>query len=155
MSEKTNFLVAKAKRLAVPAGILATLLFACAFLFDHSRAQAASGPLDDATVAPLVALDNAVEAVAAHVTPAVVNVSVTARVEAKEQNFGGIDPEQLPPGFRQFFFGQGGQQQPQIEHGVGSGVIISSDGYIVTNNHVVDNATEIRVTLDDRRSFKA
>jgi len=155
MSEKTNSLGAKAKRLAVPAGILATLLFACAFLFDHNRAHAASGPLDDATVAPLVALDNAVEAVAAHVTPAVVSVAVTARVEAKEQNFGGINPEELPPGFRQFFFGQGGQQQPQIEHGVGSGVIISPDGYIVTNNHVVENATEIRITLEDRRSFKA
>ena len=42
-------------------------------------------------------------------------------------------------------------QRPQIEHGVGSGVIISPDGYIVTNNHVVDGATQIRVTLNDRR----
>ena len=47
------------------------------------------------------------------------------------------------------------QQQPQIEHGIGSGVIISPDGYIVTNNHVVDGATEIRVTLNDRRILPA
>ena len=50
---------------------------------------------------------------------------------------------------------QGMQQQPQIEHGIGSGVIISPDGYIVTNNHVVDGATQIRVTLNDRRIFTA
>ena len=42
-------------------------------------------------------------------------------------------------------------QQPQIEHGIGSGIIISPDGYIVTNNHVVAGATQIKVTLNDRR----
>ncbi len=79
MSTTTNSLVAKAKRLAVPAGILATLLFVFAFFIDHNKAMAAaSGPLDDSSVSSLVALDNAVEAVAARVTPAVVNVSVTS-----------------------------------------------------------------------------
>ena len=70
--------------------------------------------------------------------------------------------QNLPPGFSQFF-GPGGPfgpdarqpQQPQIEHGIGSGVIISPDGYIVTNNHVVDGATQIRVTMNDRRTFNA
>ncbi len=59
--------------------------------------------------------------------------------------------------FFQQFFGPLFQQpaQPQIEHGVGSGVIISPDGYIVTNDHVVDGATEIRVTLHDRRILNA
>jgi serine protease Do len=46
-------------------------------------------------------------------------------------------------------------QQPQLEHGIGSGIIISPDGYIVTNNHVVNGATQIRVTLNDRRVFNA
>ena len=70
---------------------------------------------------------------------------------------GSLARGQLPPGFQQFF-GQGGRrmpQQPQVEHGIGSGIIISPDGYIVTNNHVIDNATEIRVTLNDRRVLKA
>ncbi len=62
MPATTNSLVAKARRFAVPAGILATLLFALAFLIDHNRvhAAAAAGPLDDSSVSSLVSLDNAV-----------------------------------------------------------------------------------------------
>ena len=46
-------------------------------------------------------------------------------------------------------------QQPQLQHGIGSGVIISPDGYIVTNNHVAGDATQIKVTLNDRRVLNA
>jgi serine protease Do len=54
----------------------------------------------------------------------------------------------------EFFYGsRGGQQQEQI--GTGSGVIISQDGYIVTNNHVVKDATELEVTLNNNKSYKA
>ena len=54
----------------------------------------------------------------------------------------------------EYFYGQrGGQQQEQI--GTGSGVIISEDGYIVTNNHVIKDATELEVTLNNNKSYKA
>ena len=55
-----------------------------------------------------------------------------------------------------FFFGNGrGQMQEQYQIGTGSGVIISEDGFIVTNNHVIQNASELEVTLNDNRSYKA
>jgi serine protease Do len=123
-----------------------------------------AAPLDDNSVSSLVALDNAVEAVAARVTPAVVNVSVTAKVTGDQDSDGDQDggnqqQNQIPPQLRQFFGpgfgGQQGPQQPQIEHGIGSGIIVTPDGYIVTNNHVIQGATQIRVTLNDRRVLSA
>jgi len=97
------------------------------------------------------------------VMPAVVNVQVTAKVPQGQrggEGMGGIDPNEIPPEFRRFFgFGGPGQQhqqeQPQFEHGIGSGFIISPDGYIVTNHHVVNDAKNIQVTLYDRRTFPA
>ena len=56
----------------------------------------------------------------------------------------------------EFFFGfNGGQQQQQQQIGTGSGVIISEDGYIVTNNHVVKDASEIEITLNNKKTYKA
>jgi len=54
----------------------------------------------------------------------------------------------------EFFYGYGGQQQHE-QVGTGSGVIISEDGYIVTNNHVIKDATEIEITLNNKKSYKA
>ncbi|MCL2647386.1 MAG: Do family serine endopeptidase [Phycisphaerales bacterium] len=61
---------------------------------------------------------------------------------------------ELPPGFGPNDMGGGGGA-PRVVEGTGSGVIVSPDGYILTNNHVVDNATDITVTLNDGRDFKA
>jgi Do/DeqQ family serine protease len=57
--------------------------------------------------------------------------------------------------FREFFYGQEGSNKKYSQVGTGSGVIISSDGYIVTNNHVIQGATEIEVTLNNKKSYKA
>ena len=80
-------------------------------------------------------------------------VHVKVKVKQQRQRMGGFnDP------FFEFFFGQ---PMPSQEYeapeamGSGSGVIISADGYIVTNNHVIDKATEIEVTLNDKRTFSA
>ena len=54
----------------------------------------------------------------------------------------------------EFFYGFKGQQQ-QEQVGTGSGVIISEDGYIVTNNHVIKDATEIEITLNNKKAYKA
>jgi serine protease Do len=160
MPQTTNQLVGTLKKLSAPAAVAAAFVLGAALFVGHGRVSAASNTpaLDDNSVAALTSLDRAMEAVAAKVTPAVVNVSVTARPNGEEEAQGGNDQlQQLPPGLRQFFgpMVPQGQQQPQLEHGVGSGVIVSPDGYIVTNNHVVDNATQIRVTLNDRRVFTA
>jgi serine protease Do len=123
------------------------------FVGHGSVHAAAAMPMDDSSVSALTALDHAMEAVAARVTPAVVNVAVTAKTSGDD---GGGQPQNLPPGWAQFF-GPMFQQpsQPQLEHGVGSGVIISPDGYIVTNDHVVNGAVQIKVTLHDRRVLDA
>ena len=90
--------------------------------------------------------------------PAVVNISSSKMVK---NPMGGEQGEQMfnDPFFRQFFGDQFGQQlhQPKAEreHSLGSGVIISADGYLLTNNHVVDGASDIKVSLSDRREFTA
>ena len=57
--------------------------------------------------------------------------------------------------FRDFFYGDRGYGNPRPQEASGSGVIISDDGYIVTNNHVVENADKVEVTLDDKRDYVA
>ncbi len=86
------------------------------------------------------------------VTPTVVHIRTTMTRTVRQQ--------QMPDIFREFFgdeLGGGSQRQPRRQQGQasGSGVIISKDGYIITNNHVVQDADEVEVIMTDKRSFKA
>jgi serine protease Do len=158
MFGSTNHLVGLSKKIAAPAAIAGAFFLGAAMYSGHGNVHAAAAaygaPLSDNSVSALIDLDHAMEAVAARVTPAVVNVAVTA----KETNDNGDSSGQmqLPPGWRQFFGPMFNQpQQPQYDHGIGSGMIISPDGYILTNDHVVNGATQIKVTLHDRRVLNA
>jgi len=96
-------------------------------------------------------LNKAYEQIARTVTPAVVNIATTQVVKTQGSPFPGMDPF-----FRQFFGNMPGFNVPreQREHALGSGVIISPDGYIVTNNHVVQHASDIKVMLDNNKTYK-
>ena len=102
-------------------------------------------------------LSEAFASVAEHVKPSVVYIRAERKPEADDAS-GGAPRMQLPPGFERFFqFGPGLQnpQQPRVEQASGSGFIVSSDGYILTNAHVVDDARQVTVRLLDRREFPA
>jgi len=87
-------------------------------------------------------------------SPAVVKISSTRVIKASEQQGGGNNPMMSDPFFRQFFGGQGNMRpRDRREGGLGSGVLISNDGYILTNNHVIDKATTLKIELSDGRDF--
>ena len=85
-------------------------------------------------------------------SPAVVKISSSRVIKASEQQ--GNNPFMSDPFFQQFFGGRGNPRpRDQRESGLGSGVLVSSSGYILTNNHVVDKATALKVELSDGRTF--
>jgi serine protease Do len=161
------------RRVVIPATVagLALSLGAYEVMRPSSAVMAApspapaAAPLNDQSVGALLSLDDAMETLAARVTPAVVNVTVTSKVNSQQpvsdDEDGQQEQQQMPPmfgpnsPFGQFFHGQPQQQGPTIEHGLGSGVIISPDGYIVTNNHVIDGAIDIHVTMSNREVYSA
>ena len=104
------------------------------------------------TAAPLKTVDGVLPSfadIADRVRPSVVYVQ-TQRTETQQQL-------QVPPGFQDLFphFQFQGPRRPHIATGSGSGFVVSADGYILTNNHVVADADKVKVTLLDNRQFDA
>jgi S1-C subfamily serine protease len=146
------------KQLAISTALLAigsgTMLIGCNAVAPRSSGssnsngsvQAASNQTTNAPAVVSNALNNSnfIAQAVEKVGPAVVRIDATKRV----------DNSDLAP-FRQFF-GEGGPMPPdeQIQRGTGSGFILSRDGHVLTNAHVVEGADEVEVTLRDGRSFR-
>jgi serine protease Do len=129
----------------------------------YTSAHATVPDTAEATAAaPLVSGMPDVSAITARTGPAVVNIRVvgTAKTAAGPQGFGGMDPDDPMYEFFRRFQGQGGPRGPQPQRetpvrGQGSGFIVSSDGVILTNAHVVKDADEVTVKMTDRREYRA
>lgn len=136
--------------------VSALLLSGAGVISVHAAQAAVAAPVPQASVSGLPDFADLVEKVG----PAVVNIRTTERVKLQ----GGAGDEEMQEFLRRFFgqnvprgrrSPQGQPQQEEIQRGVGSGFVISDDGYVLTNAHVVEGADEVTVTLTDRREFKA
>jgi serine protease Do len=125
-----------------------------------SHSWAARPPIQTASAATITpgSIETSFAPVVDKALPAVVNISSSKTTKQSQ-----MGPMQMDPFFRQFFGNEFGNDfgrsfnmpQRRTEHGLGSGVIVRPDGYLLTNNHVIDGATDITVTLGDKREFKA
>jgi serine protease Do len=103
-------------------------------------------------VTSLQNLSEAFASVAEHVKPSVVYIKSGRKPQESRQT----PRMQVPPGFEPFFRNMPPtQMEPRFQESSGSGFIVSKDGYILTNNHVVDGSDQVTVRLLDRREFKA
>src|SRR3989440_333776 len=110
-----------------------------------AAAQAAAPRLPAPPLKSTAELGDAFVSVAEHVKPAVVFI--------RSQHVERAQDQRLPPGFEDVFPNL--RRRPQVEQGSGSGFIVSADGYILTNNHVVAGADKVTVRLYDKREFTA
>jgi len=144
------------KTIPLPSCLRLTFLVLCLTLIA-AQSIAQAGTSED--IAILDKSSKAFVNVVKQAKPAVVNIKVE---KTTTRNYGNsLGPEDMfnNPFFEQFFGPQFRRQQPQpreyTQHGQGSGFIISKDGFILTNNHVVAGADSIKVTLSDDRDFDA
>jgi serine protease Do len=119
------------------------------FGYAQSRAVAPKPTVQE--VKPIADASNAFVSIAEHVTPAVVSIQAERDSRSRVQR---SPRRNVPPGLDDFFQ-QFDPRQQQVQEASGSGFIVSKDGYILTNNHVVENFDRLNVTLTDHRAFKA
>ena len=147
---RTQVLGAGALTLALAAGFAGGRVTA-----SEQAAPQQTPPAQTRAIEPLKAPPSSVtsySSIVERVSPAVVTVRVQGRANATRTNAPNI------PDLPDFFgtpFGQQFRIEPGPQSGLGSGVIVRSDGYIVTNNHVVEGADKIHIDLSDGRSFTA
>ncbi|TMH35875.1 MAG: DegQ family serine endoprotease [Betaproteobacteria bacterium] len=149
--------------LAVAGAFAIGVVSADRIAFHQASAAVATAPTPTSNVAPApVAALPDFSGLVEQYGSAVVNISVTSdghKVASRDQDDDSSGTDELPPFlrnspfFRNFPMPQMPRQLPM--HGVGSGFIVSADGVILTNAHVVDDADEVMVKLTDRREFKA
>jgi serine protease Do len=131
---------------------LALVLLACFSISSVACKGTGATPAAPIAHVPDGQPQNSYADVVSRVAPAVVTIRADKRVR---------NPQQFPfaddPFFRDLFGQRGQQQQPreQLERALGSGVIVSADGYIITNHHVIDGAEQIKVDLSDGRTLDA
>ena len=119
---------------------------------NQSKPSALSLKIDESPLQRDQSLKSSYAPIVQRVAPSVVKVFVTSSAPETQLSLPHLD-------FFRHFFGEGqlnlGHPPCQPEHALGSGVIVSADGYILTNNRVVKNAREIQVALNDGRTFSA
>ncbi|HWN19997.1 MAG TPA: Do family serine endopeptidase [Gemmatimonadales bacterium] len=119
-------------------------------------AVSAAAPKLPAGAASLQDLSEAFASIAEQVKPSVVYIRSGQKAQTARRGPQARPRMQVPPGFEEFFRNMPQQpEEPRFREGSGSGFVVSKDGYILTNNHVVDGSDQVTVRLLDRREFKA
>ncbi|MBY0431855.1 MAG: trypsin-like peptidase domain-containing protein, partial [Rhodospirillales bacterium] len=139
---------------ALAGSVAALALAGGTFATMHPTQAATPVAMVEPAVAPIAGFADLVE----KVKPAVVNISTTQKVERPRKNMPDMP---FPPGspydefFRRFFQDEQARRGPSQRNALGSGFIVDAAGYVVTNNHVIGDADEITVTLNDGTEYPA